>query len=351
MSNKELRIPSLDGIRAIAASLVFVSHAGLDDVIPGGFGVTIFFFLSGYLITTLLRVEYERSGEISFKRFYLRRVYRIFPPMYIVLATLILLGCAGVVKSDVTLAALVAQVANLTNYYVILHGSEHLVPLTIPFWSLAIEEHFYLLFPLALVLLLRRVEYRRAAAIFALLCAVVLLWRCYLVLHVGVSQHRTYMATDTRLDSLLFGCIMGIWSNPSLDRDSLAFSPRKWVLLLCLSVVLLLGTFLFRSPAFRETFRYSLQGVALFPIFFCSVRFSSWPIFAWLELKLVRGLGVISYTFYLCHFACLRLAEQYIDGSAITRGLAAFALAIAFASASYFFVERHLGTIRRRLHG
>lgn len=351
MPLKQTHIPSLDGIRAIAASLVFVSHAGLDNVIPGGFGVTIFFFLSGYLITTLLRVEYEDTGRISFKQFYLRRIYRIFPPMYIVLATLMLLACTGVVKSDMTGAAIAAQLANFTNYYVILYGFAHLVPLTIPLWSLAIEEHFYLLFPLVLILLLRRFDYQRVALAFALICSVVLLWRCYLVMDVGVNMRRTFMATDTRVDSLLFGCVMGIWCNPAFDRDSRGLSTRKWVLLLCVSVALLLVTFLFRSPAFRETFRYSLQGVALFPIFFCSVRFNSWPIFSWLELKWVRGLGIISYTFYLCHFACLGLAHQYIDGTAITRGLAAFALAVGFACASYFFVERHLGTIRRRLHG
>jgi peptidoglycan/LPS O-acetylase OafA/YrhL len=331
--------------------LVFLSHAGLDNLIPGGFGVTIFFFLSGYLITTLLRVEHEDTGRINFKRFYLRRVYRIFPPMYIVLATLVLLGCAGVVKSDMTVAGVTAQLVNFTNYYIILHGPSHLVPLTIPLWSLAIEEHFYFLFPLTLTLLLRRLGYRGVAVTFAMICTAVLLWRCYLVMDLGFTMHYTYMATDTRLDSLLYGCVMGVWNNPSLDRDCLRINSRGWALLLFLSVVVLLVTFLFRSPVFRETFRYSLQGIALFPLFYCSVRFSSWPIFSWLELKLLRGFGVISYTFYLCHFACLRLAERYIEGSAITRGIGAFALAIAFACVTYFFVERHLGTIRRRLHG
>lgn len=81
----EFHIPSLDGIRGLAALTVFVSHALWRDFVPGGFGVTVFFFLSGYLITTLLRMEHERHGRISFSRFYLRRVYRILPPMYIVL--------------------------------------------------------------------------------------------------------------------------------------------------------------------------------------------------------------------------------------------------------------------------
>ncbi len=81
-------IPSLDGIRALAATIVFASHAGNQDVIPGLFGVTVFFFLSGYLITTLLRTEFEKHGRISLRNFYLRRAFRIFPPMYIVLVFL-----------------------------------------------------------------------------------------------------------------------------------------------------------------------------------------------------------------------------------------------------------------------
>src|SRR6202041_2220878 len=66
-------IPSLDGLRAVSFFMVFAAHAGLDRMVPGGFGVTVFFFLSGYLITTLLRVEADGSGHVSLKHFYLRR--------------------------------------------------------------------------------------------------------------------------------------------------------------------------------------------------------------------------------------------------------------------------------------
>src|SRR5690606_21527322 len=92
MGNGAFRIASLDGIRGIAALIVFVAHAGLGHIVPGGFGVTIFFFLSGYLITTLLCVEFEKTGSISLKHFYLRRVYRIFPPLYPVLGLALLLA-------------------------------------------------------------------------------------------------------------------------------------------------------------------------------------------------------------------------------------------------------------------
>ena len=79
-------IPSLDGIRAISVLIVVLGHSGLEDVVPGGLGVTIFFFLSGYLITTLMLTEYERTGGINILNFYTRRAFRLMPPLLVTLA-------------------------------------------------------------------------------------------------------------------------------------------------------------------------------------------------------------------------------------------------------------------------
>ena len=98
-TSAEFHIPSLDGIRGIAALIVFMSHAALPEIFPGAFGVTVFFFLSGYLITTLLRREYASTGKIALKPFYLRRVYRILPPLYIVLTIAVLLDVFGAFNS------------------------------------------------------------------------------------------------------------------------------------------------------------------------------------------------------------------------------------------------------------
>jgi len=95
LTHASLYIPSLDGIRACSVMVVFAAHAGLRGLIPGDFGVTVFFFLSGYLITTLLRMEHEQTGAISFRAFYLRRVLRIFPPFYLVLIVATLLTAVG----------------------------------------------------------------------------------------------------------------------------------------------------------------------------------------------------------------------------------------------------------------
>jgi peptidoglycan/LPS O-acetylase OafA/YrhL len=353
-ADRGFHVASLDGIRGLAALIVFVGHAGLGHIVPGGFGVTVFFFLSGYLITTLLRREYEQTGAICLKKFYLRRVYRIFPPLYLVLAVLILLTLAGAVRNDMTLAGVLAQLAHLTNYYVVASDTPEItgiVPYTLPFWSLAVEEHFYLLFPLALLVLLRRQPYRRIALVLALACGLVLLWRCVLVLALDNPGHYTYHASDTRLDSLLFGCIMALYRNPALDPPSPRLAPRAWAAICALAVALLVFTFLYRSPAFRDTLRYTAQGIALFPLFYCAVRYHHWPVFSWLSSKPLVALGLISYTFYLAHFAGIQLAMKLVGSRGVLGALAGFCLTTAFAAACYLLVERRFAALRRRLHG
>jgi len=349
-SHKEFHIPSLDGIRGLAALTVFVSHALYRDLIPGGFGVTVFFFLSGYLITTLLRTEHEHTGQIRFGRFYLRRIYRIIPPMYIVLTSSVLLALGNVVPNRMTLDAVLAQYAHLTNYYYIFVGQQNFAPATSVMWSLAVEEHFYLLFPLMISLLFRYFSARRTAAILLAVCVAVLAWRCFLVLGLGMGHRYTYYATDTRLDSILFGCIMGVWCNPHLDRDRIRLGRNAWIALMAVSVGVLLFTFLNRWHDFRETSRYSLQGLALFALFFGAVRYHHWPIFSWLEWRPMRAMGLISYTFYLTHVPCLLLLHLYTDFSRPVRALLGFIATATVSALMYLLVERHMSALRRRLH-
>ena len=353
VSERGFHIASLDGIRAVAALMVFAAHTHLARFIPGGFGVTIFFFLSGYLITTLLRQEFQRTGTISLKHFYLRRIYRIFPPLYLVLAILVVLTLAGVLHEELSPFAVLAQLFHLTNYYLVAYGSNTapVVPFTVPYWSLAVEEHFYLLFPLTLLFLAGRFSLSRTALFLALACALVLLWRCILVFGFEVGGYYVYNATDTRIDSLLFGCILGVWCNPVLDASPRRLTERTWYLLAMLGVVLLLVSFVWRADAFRDTLRYTLQGLGLFPLFYCAVRYHRQPVFAWLESRPMRALGLVSYTFYLSHEAAIYLAGKAVGDHPALRAAAGFALAVAFSAACYVLVERRFARLRRRLHG
>lgn len=345
-------IPSLDGLRALSFLLVFVAHAGLENVVPGGFGVTVFFFLSGFLITTLLRSEYDRNHAVSLSHFWLRRGLRILPPFYLVLAAAVVLSLFFAPGSGMSAAAMTAQVLHFTNYWIIYHGEQGLPTWggTGVYWSLAVEEHFYLLFPW-IYLAMRRRGYsgRRQALILLTMCALVLVWRSVLVLRLHAWADRTYMGSDTRIDSILFGCILAVFYNPTLDRWEA--HERRWkYAYLPLALALLFATFLIRGEAFRETVRYSLQGLALGPVFIAAIRFPHWLPFRLLNLKPLTFIGLLSYSLYLLHYGSLLYVQAFMPrGGAVGQALAAFALSMLLAWLIYVLIERPCARLRRRL--
>jgi peptidoglycan/LPS O-acetylase OafA/YrhL len=349
MSQKGFYIQSLDGLRAVAVMLVFTGHAGLGQFVPGGLGVTIFFFLSGYLITTLMRLEFEKTGRLSFSKFYLRRVYRIFPPFYLVMALVLVLALIGMLPSELTPAAVLAQALQITNYYLIFANPEQTLPGLTVLWSLSVEEHFYLIFPMLFIFLARKLDRTAMAGVIALICLAVLSWRLYLVFGLHVPQIRTYYATDTRIDSIMFGCIMALWKNPVLDP--LVFKGKAASLaILAVAGAVLLFCLLYRDPGFRETWRYSLQGLALFPVFYMAITKHDWPLFSWLNWAPVRYMGKVSYTAYLIHPTAIALSMKLLPNAPVLVFVSGFMLTLGFSALMYHFVERHMSTLRARLH-
>ncbi len=346
----QLHIPSLDGIRAVAFTIVFVSHAGLGHYIPGGFGVTIFFFLSGYLITTLLRREFELVGDISLKGFYLRRILRIFPPLYISLLAMVVATVYGLLPGKLAAAPVLSQLTFLTNYYLLFGANPGGMPQgSGVLWSLAVEEHFYLIFPLLCLIMMPILRSRGQAVLLISLCALILAWRIVLVVILGAGDDRTYMATDTRIDSLLFGCLLGVICNPAIDRPAPLAASSK-VALYFFAAVLLLWSLLYRDEVFRYTLRYTVQGIALLPLFYLAVTDCRAPWFAWLNLKVVRFLGLLSYSMYLTHHSIILGLESLLPNSgAIERGVLAFILTATFAIIIYYSIERPCALLRQRL--
>jgi len=356
-------IPSLDGMRAVAIMIVFLSHAGLSHVVPGLFGVTVFFFLSGYLITTLLRMECERHGIANLRQFFLRRTLRILPPFYLILAVIAALTAYSVLPGGFQGQALTAQALFAANYWEIGGGVQP--PGTEVLWSLAVEEHFYLIFPF-FYFAMRRVlpDRRHQFILLMLLCAAVLAWRMLLVhqlsaidLQSGSAHHpRTCHATDTRLDGLLFGCALAVWGNPVLDSTRIRRSHWLW-LMLPSCVAVLLATFVIRSVPFRETWRYTLQGLALMPIFVTVIRHADALPLRFLNWRWVSRLGVLSYAFYLTHTLLLAVAEHWLPAPEgwshlnlmLLRGTIAFALTLAASWLIHHCVEKPFLRLRRRL--
>ena len=247
--------------------------------------------------------------------------------------------------------ALLAQALHLANYWIVRAGYDGQPRGTGVYWSLAVEEHFYLVFP-CLYLLLRRLwpaPRAQATALYAM-CAAVLAWRCLLVFGLGSATDRTYVASDTRVDSILFGCALALSGNPALDgrvavlRGRLEARPPARRRAACCSRPSSCAT-----PRFRETFRYSLQGIGLVPVFVVALRYPGWGPCRALNLRAMSFLGVLSYPLYLVHHVRARRARRRRPGS--LRAALALALSIGVAWAIHELVEKPCARLRRRLSG
>lgn len=333
-------VPQLDGIRAIAVALVIASHAGLYGKVPGGFGVTMFFFLSGYLITSLMRVEVMKTGCVDFTAFYLRRVLRIMPPLYITLGLLTLLAPFGVFGKAVNWAAVPWDYLFLSNYSP-LWGQTGGLPS--PLWSLAIEEHFYLLFPAVFALLIGRFSARQMAALFFAGCLFILLLRFVTVWFFPELIPQNYIWTHTRFDSILFGCILAMFQNPLIDKD--AWRPNRWQA--GLALLLVISTFSTGSEVFRQTFRYSIQGGGLFVLFSFVLSAGSTTVNRILGSRPFVWIGLLSYTLYLCHMAIFEAVRTGFHLNPRVAGIVGLPIAIAFAQLMRTFVELPILNWRR----
>lgn len=349
-ASKRGQIPSLDGIRALAVILVFFSHHDLESVIPGGLGVTVFFVLSGYLISTLMRSEFSATDSLDYRRFYLRRFLRLMPPLVCVVLLAGGLGIFGLIDGGFSLGGLLAVLFYYGNYFAIANDFSGLPAGMGVVWSLAVEEHYYLLYPPLAVVLLRSRSTGLSVGVLLALCALVLGWRYWLVWQDASAMHLT-MATDTRVDSILFGCLMALWRNPWLDPVPAANWWRDaLILFVCISALLL--SFVYRDEVFRLTVRYTLQSAAIAPLIYLSVARAEHWSFRWLSSKPLVYIGTISYTVYLSHHVILLLvARHWPQLGWLAASLLAIALTLAVAEPIRRWVEQPCARLRKRLHG
>lgn len=342
-------IPSLDGIRAVAVALVFFAHGAFENLVPGGLGVTIFFVLSGYLITTLMRVEHARSGAISYRDFYLRRLLRLMPPLFIVVAAAGLLSALSIIDGGFTPGGMSAALFYFGNYHVIAHDFRGMPAGLGVVWSLAIEEHYYLFYPPLAALLLRVGRVGLSVTVLSMLCVAVLAWRYWLVFHGGSEGHLT-MSTDTRVDAILVGCLMALLRNPWLDRVPAPKALHDWAIAAaCIAV--LLGTLMYRDEVFRLTVRYTLQSLAIAPLIYLAVARADRLPFRWLNARPLVYIGTISYTIYLSHHVILLgLEKHWPQLGWIWLTLAGAVLTLAVAEPMRRWVEQPCARLRKRLH-
>jgi peptidoglycan/LPS O-acetylase OafA/YrhL len=339
-------IPGLDGLRALSVLIVIIAHMGFEHLIPGGFGVTVFFFISGFLITRLLLAESLKAGGIKLGKFYMRRAIRLYPALlFMVYMTVCLYLIMGYGRpAFMELAAAIGYFTNIFQVSERIGGTLPFMPWT-HLWSLAVEEHFYLGFPL-LVIFFRK-NFRHLALALVGIIGAAALWRMHILLNTNLpAADYNYMMTDARIDSLAWGCLLSVL----LHIKGSAKNLRHMIGLLptVLGFAGLAASFLIRDETFRYTLRFTVQGLSIFVLILNLYYWRALDFaFSILDWKPLAWIGTVSYALYLWHVPILDLFVRGFGESLGVR-IAAIALSFGVATFSMHYVEKPFITMRRK---
>ena len=353
-ANRLPYITGLDGIRAVAVMAVLCYHANFPWALGGFLGVETFFVLSGFLITSLLLVEWQTSGRINLQNFWLRRARRLLPAVWLLLLVLPFLAILFArdalprLKEDIP-----AALFYITNWVYIVREVPYFEafgrpPLLQQLWSLAVEEQFYLLWPIILLVLLRTVKKNRFALLVAtfFLIAISSVWMA-VSYSPAEDPLRVYYGTDTRAAGFLVGAFLSIlW----LPREEVS-APGKGILEITgwtglVGLLLFYGVLNeFQLFLYRGGILLTALATALLIMGASSPSTLLSKVF---EHRLLRWIGTRSYSIYLWHWPVFILTRPGIDLDlpALPVRLGQLAITFALAELSYRWVEypiRHHG--------
>lgn len=351
MGKKRRYITGLDGIRAIAVIMVLAYHLKLALFKSGFLGVTVFFVLSGYLITGILISEVEEEGTIDLKNFWLRRIRRLVPAV-MSMAVVIIFVSAVVNRIIFTKGCkdFLASVLGFNNWWQIFNKVSYFeaAGVTSPFthcWSLAIETQFYLIYPLILLGIYKLVKSRgegraKRGLLFAgvtLLLALISVILMIVLFDPQQDASRVYYGTDTRAFSLLFGALLAIlWEYRMVPRRlsasvNMVLGSVSFAVLLVMTIAINgSSNFWYRGGQFFGTILTVLMVYAVSGRKTWLSRFLSNPVLKW--------IGDRSYSIYLWHYPIILLISKGIKASwGIT--LIEIVLSVVLAELSYRFIE------------
>ncbi|PRY63254.1 peptidoglycan/LPS O-acetylase OafA/YrhL [Knoellia remsis] len=346
------RLPGLDGLRAAAIIAVLLFH--LDPRwLPGGFlGVDVFFVISGFLITTLLVREHRREGRVDLRGFWTRRARRLLPALLVLVPTVALI--ARLVEADLLVGIRRQALGALTftsNWLEIAAGSDYFQStspqLLMNLWSLAVEEQFYLVWPLVALALLRFAPSARARALVAVTLAVGSAVLMAVRFDPAEGATRVYYGTDTHLMGLMLGAALAFaWAAPHRAWTSTGRweRVRRPVLAVAGLVLVALVALLDESTPF--TFRGGILLASLATaILVLGVVDRPSPLRSVLDAPVLRWIGQRSYGLYLWHWPVILIIEadlawaQRGDDGYLWSRLWAVLVTVAIADLSFRFVE------------
>ena len=337
--------PDIDGLRAISVAAVVLYHYGAVWL-PGGFtGVDVFFVISGFLITSILRKDYETQGY-SLRRFYVRRIRRIVPALLVMIAACLAVGWLVLFPNEYLSLAESAAYSTLGfgNLYFYSHTgyfdrAAEFQPL-LHTWSLGVEEQFYLVWPAALWLLLRMVPWRPLVGI--ILAATTALGFAYAVRKLGSNPVAAFYLPHPRGWELSLGATVAFLPPLSRRLPSLLTSVAGLALISWSFFCVTSGP---SFPGFDALFACLGAALLVWP------RTVTTPITALLSLRPLVGLGLVSFSLYLWHWPVLvffRLVHLEATPS-LAETAAMLALVLALSIASYVFIEQPFRRPQARL--
>lgn len=347
--HKNRYITGLDGLRAIAVLAVIAYHLNFEWAAGGLLGVTVFFVLSGYLITDLLITEYVTTNSINFKNFWIRRARRLLPAMFTMLLVVVtyvtLFEPSMLEKLEEDTVAAILYVSNWWYIFQDLSYFESFGPpsLLTHFWSLAVEEQFYILWPLVIIVLLKMKV--REGSLFSMMLAGALISAAAMTLlyEPGADPSRIYYGTDTRVFSLLLGASLAvIW--PSRKLSSTLPPEIRWKLDFVGLSALAFIFYMFGSTDQYQDFLYQGGMVAISVAALLVVAVMVHPssrLNTWLSFKPLRWVGVRSYGIYLWHFPVIVLTSPQwgADAPSLFRTTFQIVLILVLANLSWKYIE------------
>ena len=342
---QESQLAGLDGLRAIAAFMVVFYHFGIPFV-SGGIGVLMFFVLSGFLITWLLLRENDGMGTVSLRKFYVRRSLRIFPAFYCY--AIILFGVVFIRRhARIVWPQALAALFYVGNYYQALNGDpntgfSHT-------WSLAIEEQFYVLWPMTFLLLRR--NYKRMSQFLAGAILAIWVYREALVFIFHVDQRYIYEAFDTRADHLLIGCLLAVVLKAGMfPRFWNWIAVRSWAAVVVAALLALSSALEYiYGHSYRDAISFVISPVLVAIWITQLIALRGAPLWRWTSWVWVRYLGRISYSVYLYQQLLVDVPKKLLTHLPVVLQLAAtVALIVAVASMSHYFVERPFLRLKER---
>ncbi len=342
-------MPGLDGLRALAVLAVIAYHLNLPWAPGGLLGVCIFFVLSGYLITDILVTQWKTSGGMNLKDFWLGRARRLLPALFVMLAGVIIwLSFYDPSRLSSLWNDVWAAVFYSSNWWLIFHQVSYFDSFGPPsplghLWSLAVEEQFYLVWPLLLGLGLRYVPRRGRLIRLITVLAIISAAAMAIIYQPGLDPSRVYYGTDTRAFALLVGAVLAlVW--PSRKLSPALPSRHRKILDAAGGTALLLVLLMIGQSNQYQSFLY-YGGLLLFSIvsavLVAVLAHPASRLGRLFSIPPLRWLGVWSYGIYLWHYPVIVLTSPGVNtgGLNITLAFAQTVLSITLAAVSWYFIE------------